>query len=156
MSLRQPTAKRFLTSSLVDGSPKHWYCRFIAARYASINTVYCVQHFTLSHTPGAVFQGRLLDNSANGANTERCVFGKLSLGEIFPTPSFWHGCLFRLGRYQPCHGKSAREGVIYIYLYSIRYAISRTIMGTSYIAKGQWQIRSVNGLLIVILIIVSQ
>ena len=31
----------------------------------------------MSHTPGAVFQARLLDNQ-KGANTERYVFGKLS------------------------------------------------------------------------------
>ena len=44
----------------------------------------------MSHTPGAVFQTRLLDNQRGCQyHTERYVFGKLSLGEMFSTPTFF-------------------------------------------------------------------
>ena len=57
--------------------------------------------------PGAVFQARLLDDQ-KGANTERCVFGKLSAGCFHPRP-------FGQRHYSTCghldHGKIAQGGV---------------------------------------------
>ena len=47
--------------------------------------VYRTRRCFLSHPPGAGFQGRLLHNQ-EGANTERCVCGKLSRGDMFPAP----------------------------------------------------------------------
>ena len=41
----------------------------------------------ITHLPEAVFQARLLDNQ-EGANTERCVFGKLS-AICFQRRPFW-------------------------------------------------------------------
>ena len=63
-----------------------------------------------THTPGAVFQARLLDDQG-GATTELCVFGKLS-GEMSPTPTFSAAILFKLcGGIE--HRKSTGGGVRY-------------------------------------------
>ena len=63
----------------------------------------------LSHTPGAGFQARLLDNQ-EGANTERYVSGKLS-ARCFQRPPSWHRHYSNCGDID--HGKSAQAGAIY-------------------------------------------
>ena len=66
--------------------------------------------YSISHTPGAVFQARLLDNQ-EGANTERRRL-RQALGEIFPTLTFLAPTLIQLWRYRR-HEKSDQGGVMY-------------------------------------------
>ena len=62
------------------------------------------------HTPGGVYQARLLDNQ-EGANTERYVFRRL-LAKRFPNAD-----LFSHRHYYNCrhveHGKSAQPSVLH-------------------------------------------
>ena len=59
-------------------------------------TTVCI---TMSHTPAAVFLARLLENQ-EGANAERCVFGKLST-RCFQRRPCWHRHHSNHGTYQP-------------------------------------------------------
>ena len=65
----------------------------------------------ISHTPGAVFRARLLDNQ-EGVNTN---LGN-ALGEMFPAPT-----CFRHRHFSNCgdidHGKSSQRSVIYTVVY---------------------------------------
>ena len=63
------------------------------------------------HPRRAVFQARLLDNSTR-CQHRRIRFRK-ALGEMFPTPSFWHRHYSDCGDIE--RGQSAQGGVIYIY-----------------------------------------
>ena len=61
------------------------------------------------HTPGAVSQGRLLDNQEGAsANTEPYVFGKFSTRN-FQRRAFWHRHYSNFGYID--HGKSAQGDV---------------------------------------------
>ena len=59
--------------------------------------------------PGAVFQARLLGNQ-DGANDERCVFGKLSV-RCFPSRPFQAPAPFQLWRYRAME-TSAQGGLV--------------------------------------------
>ena len=77
--------------------------------------------YNIYHTPWSGFQARLLynqegANSANSANTERYVFGKLS-ARFFQRCPFWHRPYSNCGDFE--HGKSAKGGVIYTVVYGI-------------------------------------
>ena len=76
----------------------------------------------ITHPPGAVFQGRLLENQ-EGANTERYVFGKLS-ARCFQRRPCWHR------HYSSCgdidHGKSAQGCVMHTVLYGNRHSLVDT------------------------------
>ena len=87
---------------------------------------YRTVYITMSHPPGAVFQGGLLDNqeganSANSANNEPYVFGKLS-ARCFQRRPFWRRHCSNCGRIE----KSSQGCVIYTVLYgrkSVRAAV---------------------------------
>ena len=54
------------------------------------------------HTPGAVFQGRIIDNQdgASSVNSKLYVFGKLS-ARCFQHRSLWHRHYFQLWGFRP-------------------------------------------------------
>ena len=57
-------------------------------------------HTAVFVTWGGFFQARLLDNQ-EGANTERCVFGNISVRCFLTPASFGTGTVFQLWRYWP-------------------------------------------------------